>query len=164
MSSRGSEYLSDETATEAFGTRLAAATRSDSGTLGGRITLQGTLGAGKTTLARGLLRGYGFQGAVKSPTYTLVEPYEFPELNIYHFDLYRLSQPEEVDFLGVAEYFEPHNLCLIEWPEHGGKFLPAADLQIELQDQGSGRQLAWQALSQHGERIAERLIESGRNP
>ena len=160
----GSEFLVDTEATEKFGARLAAATRRGNGTLGGRIGLHGDLGAGKTTLARGLLRGYGYQGAVKSPTYTLVEPYEFPGLNIYHFDLYRVSRADELEFLGVEEYFSAGNLCLVEWPERGGSLLPAPDLDIELTDAGDGRQLRWAARSQLGEEIAERLLQTGRNP
>ena len=160
----GTEYLANSGATENFGARLAAATRRDNGTLGARICLRGDLGAGKTTLARGLLRAYGYQGAVKSPTYTLVEPYEFPGLNIYHFDLYRVSRPDELDFLGVEDYFSAGNLCLVEWPERGGKLLPVPDLEIELTDAGDGRQLHWAARSAHGDEIAERLLQTGRNP
>lgn len=160
----GTELLPDPQATEDFGRRLGQATQGQSGTLGGCITLKGDLGAGKTTLARGLLRSYGYRGAVKSPTYTLVEPYEFPGSNIYHFDLYRISDPAEVEFLGVAEYLEQANLCLIEWPEQGRSQLPPADLAIELEDAGSGRRLSWMAGTPHGEKIAERLLRTGRNP
>jgi len=164
-----SVFLKDEAETENFGRLLALATSNlpvaDSAvqsqpvaTEGGRIYLHGDLGAGKTTLTRGLMRGYGYEGAVKSPTYTLVEPYEFSRYNIYHFDLYRLSVPDEVEFLGVSDYFESQNLCLIEWPENGGSLLPQADLLINLAIEDQGRRLSWQANSDRGQEIAERLL------
>ncbi|MBL4820276.1 MAG: tRNA (adenosine(37)-N6)-threonylcarbamoyltransferase complex ATPase subunit type 1 TsaE [Gammaproteobacteria bacterium] len=168
-------FLENEAATERFGQMLAWSTSSRPvdekrhngtdalSTLGGRIYLNGELGAGKTTLARGLMRGYGYQGAVKSPTYTLVEPYEFPLFNIYHFDLYRLSDPREVEFLGVSEYFETENLCLFEWPLNGKSAIPEPDLNIELCIQGQGRQLSWQAKTPRGQIIAERLVKFCRN-
>jgi len=155
-------FLNDETATEAFGRALACATQvapPHTKTLGGRVYLRGDLGAGKTTLTRGVLRGYGHIGAVKSPTYTLVEPYEDPDFNIYHFDLYRLADPEEVEFLGVFDYFDEANLCLIEWAERGKGYLPAADLEITLSMQGRGRLVLWEPRSALGERIAARLSE-----
>lgn len=155
-------YLRDETATEAFGRALAQATQVEpprTKSLGGRVYLRGDLGAGKTTLTRGVLRGYGHLGAVKSPTYTLVEPYEEPEFNIYHFDLYRLADPEEVEFLGVFDYFDETNLCLIEWAERGVGYLPPPDIEITLSIQGKGRLVSWQSRSAHGERIARRLSE-----
>ena len=168
-------YLVDEAATERFGRLLAQATqggphftseaRAGSGgpdvraTLGGRIFLSGDLGAGKTTLTRGLVRGYGIAGAVKSPTYTLVEPYEQPGCNLYHFDLYRLADPEEVEFLGVADYFDEANLCVIEWAEKGKGFLPASDLDITLSHEGTGRRVHWQARSSRGETIVKKLSD-----
>ena len=167
--SESSLILADESETERCGRLLALATSDievgagDDGvqpttTGGGRIYLTGDLGAGKTTLARGVLRGYGHQGAVKSPTYTLVEPYEFSRYNIYHFDLYRLSDPEEVEFLGVSDYLDGSNLCLIEWPERGGSLLPAADLIIDLAIAGRGRRLTWRTGTRRGSEIAEKLI------
>ncbi len=168
-----SEYqiqLEDEAATLRFGAALARATFFDPEnvpteliegigvpTIGGIIHLQGDLGAGKTTLTRGLMRGYGYRGAVKSPTYTIVEPYEFERCCIYHFDLYRLLDPEEVEYLGADDYFDRANLCLIEWAENGAGIVPAADLKIEIESAGTGRLLKCQSLTDKGATIAKRL-------
>jgi len=130
---------------------------------GAVIFLQGDLGAGKTTFARGFLRGYGFQGAVKSPTYTLVEPYEFKHCSIYHFDLYRLSSPEEVAHLGVEEYFTDQTICLVEWPERGRGWLPLPDLTITLSGSGTGREVCWQGHTPKGSKAVERLWQFRRN-
>ncbi len=160
-------YLEDETATEALGRLLAMATQPEGsgtadregghGTLGGRIFLSGELGAGKTTLTRGLMRGYGVRGAIKSPTYTLVEPYELHNCNLYHFDLYRLADPEEVEFLGVSEYFDEANLCVIEWAEKGNGFLPCPDLEITLSVEGDGRRVTWEDRTAKGQTVGHRL-------
>ncbi len=162
--------LADEEATLEFGARLARATflnkELDTSSIeegkgtpssGGIIYLHGDLGAGKTTLTRGLMRAYGYKGAVKSPTYTLVEPYEFEQCHIYHFDLYRLADPEEVEYLGIDDYFSAANLCLIEWAEQGKGLLPPADLDIEIAIDGTARLLSCQSLSVKGEKIAKRL-------
>ncbi len=102
------------------------------------IFLQGDLGMGKTTLARGLLRSRGHTGTVKSPTYTLVEPYELEGETLYHFDLYRLCDPEELEYMGIRDYLD-RSLVLIEWPEKGAGALPEPELTLTLEKQGSGR-------------------------
>jgi len=103
------------------------------------IHLQGDLGAGKTTLARGFLRGLGFPGSVKSPTYTLLEPYELERCSVYHLDLYRLTSPEELEYIGARECLHPRAIWLVEWPAHGGELLPVADLIVELRHRGDAR-------------------------
>jgi len=124
----------DEAATVALGAKLAKYVP-----LGSVVFLHGQLGAGKTTLVRGCLRAFGFEGAVKSPTYTLVEPYILGQKEIYHFDLYRLSDPEELEFMGVRDYFHANALCFIEWPERGEGILPAADIEITIEVGPQGR-------------------------
>lgn len=138
--------LSNETFHVAFGEALGQALKGR-----GRVYLEGDLGAGKTTLTRGVLRAYGFQGAVKSPTYTLVEPYELGEQRIYHLDLYRLADPEELEFIGGRDVLADGALCLIEWPSRGEGWLPAPDLRIELNVAEQGRLAVLTANSELGE-------------
>ena len=114
--------------------------------VGGVVCLHGDLGAGKTTMVRGLLRSLGFTGTVKSPTYTLVEPYRINDRDIYHFDLYRLGDAEELEYLGIRDYFRPDALCLIEWPEKGAGFIPKADLNVTLAYSKQARQVKIETL------------------
>lgn len=106
------------------------------------ITLQGELGAGKTTLTRGILQHFGHTGKVKSPTYTLVEPYEFSDFTLYHFDLYRLQDPGELLDIGFTDYLQPGNFCVIEWPERASEHLPKADIQCHIQVVPGGREVS----------------------
>ncbi|ETI61268.1 tRNA (adenosine(37)-N6)-threonylcarbamoyltransferase complex ATPase subunit type 1 TsaE [Marinomonas profundimaris] len=119
--------------------------------MGGVVHLDGDLGMGKTTLVRGVLRGLGYQGPVKSPTYTIVEPYELPNLDAYHFDLYRVGDAEELEFMGIRDYFTDGALCLIEWAEMGRGALPAADLVISLALIRQGRNVVLEAQTVKGE-------------
>ena len=105
----------------------------------GLVFLKGELGAGKTTLTRGVLRASGHKSAVKSPTYTLVEEYDTARGKFFHFDLYRLKDPEELEWMGIRDYLEQQSLCFIEWPELGKGHLPVADIVITLKTKGEGR-------------------------
>ena len=137
--------IQDEAAMLVLGERLANITRGR-----GVLYLYGDLGAGKTTLARGLLRGLGYVGAIKSPTFTLVEPYEFEDFCVFHFDLYRLQDAEELEFMGIRDYFLPESLSLIEWPEKGENMLPIPDLHIRIVYAEQTRELKVQAFSARG--------------
>ena len=108
---------------------------------GGLIFLEGDLGAGKTTLVRGLLRGLGHRGPVRSPTYTLVESFELPAARIHHLDLYRLADAEELEYLGIRDLLDGDSLVLVEWPERGAGVLPEPDLSVRIAQHGSGRRI-----------------------
>ncbi|MDX1635511.1 MAG: tRNA (adenosine(37)-N6)-threonylcarbamoyltransferase complex ATPase subunit type 1 TsaE [Marinobacter sp.] len=141
-------FLAAEADTEAFGRSLAQALRQQQD--GMLVFLRGDLGMGKTTLSRGLIRGLGHQGAVKSPTFTLVEPYEHLVPQVYHFDLYRLGDPEELEYMGIRDYLQPGQICLVEWPERGRGVLPEPDLVIELKAQAQGRSIRLAAGTERG--------------
>jgi tRNA threonylcarbamoyladenosine biosynthesis protein TsaE len=146
-----SAFLADEAALLAFAGCLAQSWLKQPEAQGLVIWLRGDLGAGKTTFARGFLRGLGYEGVVKSPTYTLVEPYEpVPGRFCYHFDLYRLADAEELEFTGARDYFDDQSLCLIEWPEKAAACLPAADLECSLVLKNKGRQISLHAGSDRG--------------
>jgi tRNA threonylcarbamoyladenosine biosynthesis protein TsaE len=129
-------YLNSAEETEAFGAELYKSMPSKS-----LIFLQGDLGAGKTTLVRGFLRAAGYKGTVKSPTYTLVEEYTIVCRKIFHFDLYRVADPEELEWIGIRDYLDQDSVCFIEWPDKGKGFLPEPDNVITLKTQGYGRSL-----------------------
>ena len=149
-------YLPDESATEALGAALARAVLP-----GLVIYLHGDLGAGKTALTRALLRACGYQGTVKSPTYTLSEPYRVQldgqSVNIIHYDLYRMASPEEFLDAGFREDFDGHNICIVEWPEKGEPVLPPPDVRVLLSVSGVGRAVELQALSPQGLLCLDRL-------
>lgn len=138
-------YLADEAATEDLGRALAQAVHESL-----VIHLHGELGAGKTTLVRGMLRAWGWSGKVKSPTYGLVEPYELGSRRIHHFDLYRLTDPHELDYIGIRDMVGD-GVLLVEWPERGGDVVPAADLECRLAYAQSGRTARLQAHTAVGE-------------
>jgi len=119
--------------------------------------LRGDLGVGKTRLVRAVIQSLGYDGNVKSPTYTLVEPYQLQGVNIYHFDLYRISDPEELDFLGIRDYFDHHSISFIEWPDKGKGWLNAADLSILLEFNGDGRKIQLSGLTEKGIKLLNKL-------
>lgn len=147
--------LLDEAATLDLGRRLASAVQP-----GMTIWLSGDLGAGKTTLTRGLLRGLNFPGRVKSPTYTLLEIYPFSSFNLYHFDLYRFADPIEWEESGFRELFNAQSVCLVEWPEKAEGMLPEPDLLIQLDLAGEGRLARLSGNTEEGRRCAQNVMES----
>ena len=154
MSEPLSLFAVDEEALVAIGCQIGRFCRQ------GTVYLRGVLGAGKTTLCRGILRSRHYDGAVKSPTYTLVEPYEFAGGKVYHFDLYRLGDPEELEYMGVRDYFDGDGLCIVEWPERGSGYLPEADIDIAIGVEGGGRRVSIMASSPSGQRVVNRLKDA----
>jgi tRNA threonylcarbamoyladenosine biosynthesis protein TsaE len=153
-------FLADERATIAVGDGLAQVLlaqdeQNDKMQPALIVYLKGDLGAGKTTLTRGFVRGMGHQGNVKSPTYTLVEPYELPPWQVYHFDLYRLGDAEELEYMGIRDYFAENCCCFIEWPEKGAGILAKADIVIELDYQDEQRTVTLFAFSARGEAVLQ---------
>jgi tRNA threonylcarbamoyladenosine biosynthesis protein TsaE len=149
------EYLPDEEATVEFGRRCGLALQEVLSATEQPIMvfLEGDLGAGKTTSTRGVLRAFGHSGSVKSPTYTLVEPYEFESAQVNHFDLYRLGDPEELEYMGIRDYFSERSVCLVEWPSRGQGVLPEADLHFHLSVNAPGRQVNLSARSELGRKV-----------
>jgi len=146
-------WLKDEAATLQFASHLADSLP-DSGLT---IHLHGDLGAGKTTLVRGLLQSLGHQGNVKSPTYTLVEHYQLAGKTVFHFDLYRLADPEELLYLGIEDYLGQTALLVIEWSEQGGYLLQKPDLKVHMRYQPEGRDITLEAQSATGQKICDKL-------
>jgi len=159
MSARLRLELADPAAQEAFGARLAAACPPRV-----LVFLRGDLGAGKTTLVRGLLRALGETGPVRSPTYTLVEPYDTPAGRVYHLDLYRVADGEELEYLGLREMLEEQALILVEWPERGGDWLPRPDLLVDIVHLPAGRALTLEGLGERGERVIAALEDRAGAP
>lgn len=157
-------YLPDDAATHSVGEKLASLAQAPL-----RIYLSGPLGAGKTALVRAFLRALGVSGAVKSPSYALVEPYNFSNYSVYHFDFYRFFDQNEWEESGFRDYFEENAICLVEWPEKAGGLLPQADLEINLSYQlespggisppTAGRRIEVNALSSRGQLLVEQLNE-----
>lgn len=127
------------------------------------IYLEGGLGAGKTTLSRGFLRGRGHSGSVKSPTYTLVEPYALADCTVYHFDLYRLSDPDELEWLGIREYFTDTSICIIEWPQNGLGVLPNPDIKLSIEKSESCRRILLEHFNPRAEHSLNVLAQQIRN-
>jgi tRNA threonylcarbamoyladenosine biosynthesis protein TsaE len=152
MTSQFEVFLADEDATLNLGRKLAR------GLVPGiLIKLRGSLGAGKTTIARGILRGLGFEGRVKSPTYSLVELYELSRLDLYHFDFYRFVDPHELIESGLRDAFNNTNVCIVEWPERADTLLPAADIEVGLSMTDSGRTVTVAAQTENGRHCLQQL-------
>ncbi len=145
-------FLPDEAATLALGAKLGALLRP-----GSYLALRGDLGSGKTTLTRGMLRALGYDGRVKSPTYTLVEAYKLSRLDFYHFDFYRFADPHELIDSGLREAFDGKAVCVVEWPERAAGFLPCPDLNLTLTIRGHGREAVLVAESETGRECLRRL-------
>jgi len=142
--------LKNEDATIQFGSQLSERLIADR-EKGCVVYLHGELGAGKTTLVRGVLQGLGYTGRVKSPTYTLVEQYEVLGRTLFHFDLYRLADPEELEYLGIRDYLDAKSLVFVEWPERGKGFLSNADIDITLTYDGDARRIECKSLTPTGQ-------------
>lgn len=152
-------WLPDEAATLALGEMLACRLRP-----GMTLFLEGDLGAGKTTLTRGMLRGLGYAGKVKSPTYTLVEVYVVSSLYLHHFDLYRFADPQEWEEAGFRELFGPQAVCLVEWPDKAAGLLPPPDWRLQLLPWEQGRNFRLWAPTETGQQCLHSLIHPARPP
>ena len=124
------------------------------------IWLEGDLGAGKTAFARGLIHALGYKGRVKSPTYGLLEHYQLESLQVLHMDLYRISDPGELEFLGVEDLLDDRTILLIEWPDKGGSWLPESDFVFRFAYAGEGRDLNWRACNDRVQTFAKKLLDT----
>lgn len=149
------QYIPDEFSMLLFGKKLAETILVQQSKKAVIVYLNGDLGAGKTTLTRGMLQGIGHQGNVKSPTYTLVEEYNIAGKMIYHFDLYRLADPEALEFIGIRDYFNTDCICLIEWSEKGQGILPEADFLVNIDYYDDARNIELVAQTELGENIIQ---------
>ena len=150
--------MSDESQTALFAQNLAKTCQKiEAAAPGLVIYLQGELGAGKTSFSRAFIQTFLPGQRVKSPTYTLVESYVTPALTLYHFDLYRLCEPEELEYIGIRDLLVPPFMALVEWPTKGQGVLPKADLVLQLTRLGEGRELSLQASSELGEALLAKL-------
>ena len=143
-------YIDDEQAMQALGESLSKKLAS-----GMTLHLSGELGAGKTTFVRGVLRGLGYSGSVKSPTFTLVESYDLNSNAVYHMDFYRVDDAQELEMIGIRDYLDGSGLCLIEWPERAGAQLPEPDVEILIKDQKPGRKVYVTVQNQHALRFKQ---------
>ena len=148
-------YLADEQAMSDFGARIARVTQGH-----GLIFLVGNLGMGKTTLTRGVLRALGHEGKVKSPTYTLIEPYVVSRLDLYHFDFYRFNSPDEYLDAGLDEYFADQGVCIVEWPDKAFPYLPSPDVEIRLEVRGAGRFVEIDGKTDAGQTCVTELVKA----
>ncbi len=140
--------LNNEKASEQFANRLAHSLSSPL-----IIAFSGEIGTGKTTIIRAMLKSLGVTSAIKSPTFSLVESYQCDNVHIHHFDLYRIHQEDELEYIGFRDYFSDKSICCIEWAEHAGKALPKVDIRFKLNIKGAGRTMQVVALSEAGERV-----------
>ncbi|TAL62040.1 MAG: tRNA (adenosine(37)-N6)-threonylcarbamoyltransferase complex ATPase subunit type 1 TsaE [Legionella sp.] len=140
--------LLDEAASEQFAIRLAQCLVAPL-----VLAFSGAIGAGKTTIIRAMLKNKGIKSAIKSPTFSLVESYQCADVQLHHFDLYRLNNAAELDYLGFRDYFTEQSICCIEWAEHAGRALPNVDIRFKLSIKGAGREMQIEALSAAGEKM-----------
>ncbi len=145
--------ITEESATKKLATELANALAP-----GAVLHLSGDLGAGKTTLCRYIIEALGYRGRVKSPTYTLVEPYSLEVATLYHFDLYRLADPSELEYIGYRDYFDGGSICLVEWPEKAQGLLGEPDLEIQIKMIGVSRMFCAKAYTEMGDRLFAKIV------
>ena len=147
-------YLSDELASKQWAEQLAQQLHAPL-----IITFSGDIGVGKTTIIRAMLRALGIQCAIKSPTFSLVESYSCDDFSVHHFDLYRIHNEDELEYMGFRDFFSEHSICCIEWAEHARSLLPHVDLHCQLKIKGTGRELEIKGLSGAGQKVVACLSQ-----